>query len=111
MSKYFDEIEFDEPKTEEKVTPVDPTFNPERLAEALEEVKQEIARLESGSSEYLRRAINFGPYGCPAQNGLKTFERDPSWKNFEEFVELAKQDFSSRPAKAIKAMLLKAVEK
>jgi hypothetical protein len=110
MSKYFEEIEFEDPKPEVP-KPVDPVFNPERLAVALEEVDNEIMKLESGTSSNLRRAINFGPYGCPAQNSLKTFKLEPTWKNFKMFIQLAEQDFSRRPAKALKEMLLKAVEK
>jgi hypothetical protein len=111
MSKYFEEVEFTVPAVEEKVEKVDPTFNQEKLAVALAAVKDEIERLERGTSAYLSHGIHFGPYGCPAQNSLKTFENDPSWTNFQMFIRLAKQDFSARPATAMNKMLLEAVEK
>jgi hypothetical protein len=110
MSDAFKPVDFDElipPEPKKKVV-VDP-FDPEKLKIAVSQVKQEIENLADGTSLYLKRALNFGAIGCPAQNQLRIFAAKPTMTNFKGFVQLANQDFSSRPAKAMEAILLTAL--
>lgn len=100
MSKYFNEIEFE--------LPVDPgapapkpkqaSFDKEKVAAAIAEIRAEFDRIAAGTSKLTAYPINPGGFGFPAQNRLKMFEADPTEENYKAFLELTKQDLGQRVA-------------
>lgn len=106
MSRHFTPIDLPTSTPVEKPPKVElPPFDPDKFKIAIEQVKQEVENLADGTSLYLNRAINFGSLGCPAQNQLKKLAAKPTIINFEGFVQLARQDFSARPAQAMEKIL------
>lgn len=97
MSRFFQELEFEEPKYEGVVKPKTVAFwDKEKLKVALDQILDEIEKIKNGTSEFVPRAINPSKFGFPAENAVKIFVSNPSDKLFEGIREICIQDFMFR---------------
>ena len=97
MSRFFEEIEFEESKDPGHQTPkLLVVWDEEKLAAAWAEIKDEIEKIKVGASELHPRAVTPGQFGFPAENAMKIFLRDPSDKAFEGILAICRQDFAAR---------------
>ena len=102
MSKeLFTPIEFDVTIKEPKPRPIQtdkavnfPTY--EKLKEAILIIRQEMTRVENGTSELRRGAMNFPKGNNPAEATLKLLEDDCSEPVIQRFLDVAKQDYGAR---------------
>jgi hypothetical protein len=103
--KYFTPIKFNKETTKkkkkEKPFPAKHLWSP-----ALDEIHQEINKLEVGGSSFSKYGIQVKP-SQPAMVGLHRFAQDPSRQNFDSLTELLPQDFGSAGDHFVK--LLKAI--
>ena len=112
MSKYFQDVEFPEPKISpgEPKQPVVTKFNKEKLDAAVEKIRQEFKKIKNGESTYTHYAINPGSFGFPAANRLTMFVDNPTKENLKAFVELTAQDVNTTASEHFEKMLQATIE-
>jgi anthranilate phosphoribosyltransferase len=97
MSKFFTPVEFEEPEDPGHQRPATVVvWDKEKLDVAWTQIKEEIAKIKDGTSEYVPRAINPSHFGFPAANAVKIFIKDPSDKAFLGIRDICRQDFMGR---------------
>lgn len=97
MGDLFTEIEFEEPEDPSDNTPKTKIiWNEEKLASAKKDIDKEISKIKTGTSEFLKRAIDPGRFGFPAENLLINFLKNPSDEALERLHMLCQKNFSPR---------------
>lgn len=110
-SKFFKEVEFEEPRDPTDARPEKIViWDKEKVKEAASHIREELSLIKRGQSELTPYAIDPGAFGFPAENALKIFERKPADKEFEGFVQIARQDWGARAAEKFASMLRPARE-
>jgi hypothetical protein len=84
--------------------------NPEKLAEAVEEINAEIKRIQIGQSKRVAYAISCGSFGFPASNVLTMLVTEPTKENLKAFVQISKQDFNDEVGKYFAKLLAPTLE-
>lgn len=100
MSKFFEEVEFKlgEDPGLPKPPPPATVYNPGKVKEAVEAIRQEFERIRTGTSDLCTYAIDPGRFANPVGENLKRFEFDPSDKTLAGFLQITKQDLGTRAA-------------
>jgi hypothetical protein len=105
MSRFFTEIEFEEPETVEQKPETVVHWDREKLDAAWTEILSEIEKIKGGTSDYMPYAVNPGRFGFPAENKMKNFVSKPSDKNFEGVHAICRQDFKGRAGDRFHSLL------
>mgnify|MGYP003631448182 FL=1 len=106
MSKFFKSFEFkvkDDPSIAIPLKLV--VWDLEKLAEIEADIELEITKIKNGTSLYLKRAIDPGGFGFPAQNAIRIFVKKPSDKSFPGIKAIARQDWGPQASVAFAAKL------
>ena len=100
MSKFFEEVEFELGTDPGLPTPPPPktVYNPDKVKNAVEAIRQEFERIRTGTSDLCSYAFDPGRFANPCGENLKRFEQDPTDKTMAGFLQIVKQDIGTRAA-------------
>lgn len=93
MSRFFEPVEFEEPKEEKKPEPVVDEF-PVDVSNFVIEFNRIIQAVQSGTSGIVKGGIQLK--GAPMLIALERFAKTPTALTFRVFLDLAKQDINNR---------------
>jgi len=96
MSKYFQPVEFEIPKDPDLPRQTTTIWHADKVAAAAAEIKAEVGRIKSGTSQYSTYAVDPGRFGFPAINALNAFVQNPTDKLLKNFEDTANSTFGAR---------------
>lgn len=99
MSKYFEKLEFAQEFPKPK--PVEQFPEAEKFRKAIDLYREEVDRIQKGTSKNVPRAIQFPKGICLPSVVLDRFYSAPSEQYLRDFLEVCKQDFGLKAATAI----------
>lgn len=99
MSKYFKPIDFDPPASPE--TERVPFPEAEAFRAAIEKYREEIERIQRGTSNLVPKAVQFPKGICIPSVVLDRFYSVPSERTLKDFLDSCAQDFGARMATTV----------
>lgn len=96
-NKYFKPIDFNPPKEDESVPPVD--IFKTNLTKQLNQIVNETNKIRSGQSKHVPMALHFKDDKIPVLHAVEIVRKYPNRRNVVNMLHLAKQDFGLNAAR------------